>query len=173
MTRIVMLLLLGAMACGPSKGTSEDSGASTGGDAGAGSEDSGDWQVDWPGGEFSIIVVTDPDDELAAESFDLIDQIATMDVYYYETRPTDCRSAMAYPVAAIATGVDWGGTFTVPEGWVCAWADFYWVEEVPGLPDILATECYGETSVRHVAEGEEVYEIITLACTQYDVGQPD
>lgn len=120
-----------------------------------------------------MTVRTDPDEELAEEYFEYIDQATILGVYYYETAIDDCTAFTAYSVATIATGVDSGGDFTVPVGWLCAWADFYWVENLPGVPDEIATECYGDTTPQYVGEGDAVNVNIILACEQYDIGEPE
>ena len=167
MTRILMIFSLSAVACEPTKGGTEDSG-----DVSSAGE-TGETMPVWPGGDFVVTVMTDPKDELAEAYLEYMYLATYMEVYYYEAEPDGCEAAEAFPVASLAAGGNWGGVFTVPIGWVCAWAQFYWVEGVPDEPDEIATQCYGETFPQYVDGGEEVRETITLACKQIDIGQPD
>lgn len=169
----LMVVLLSCQQDKTSPSDTEDTGSLSTDDTGAIVDDTADEQVIWPGGYLVVRVTTDPDDALASEFYDDIELTTHLSVFYFQSQPYGCDWTSGMGVAAVLAGANWAGYFRVPVGWACAQAYFYRTDPVEGSASYIGTECSGTTEPVFVDLDEEETVTLTLACSQYDAGQPD
>ena len=169
----LMVLLLSCQQDKASPSDTEDTGGLSTDDTGAIVGDTADEQVIWPGGYLIVRVTTDPDDELAEEYYDSIDGAIHLNVVYSQAQPEGCDWSSWVGVATVLAGANWAGYFRVPVGWACADGYFYRTDPVEGSASYIGTEYSGHTEPVFVDLDEEETVTLTLACSQYDAGQPD